>query len=205
MILLGTLINLNFSAKFLIRLGLQDYPSLLKILELSTPPTEIEIRNKSLEYFIKNFEKKYSHEYDVATINFAFLPCSKSGVYAKPSECFINSHCEVMEFNVIGKEYKDHAEKLGVRQHPGHEELTKRLIENIPQNKDKAKEIFEYLETRKDVFTESELDTLSAAKFIPTCNSVIHKSPRDCFFKGQGKMEEMEKMYEITILSETVF
>src|SRR5437868_9569411 len=92
----STLINLNFSAKFLIKLGLLEYPTLSKILELSAPPTEKETRNKALEYFIHDFKNKYSHEYDAATITIAFLPCSKSGVYAKPSECFINSDCAIM-------------------------------------------------------------------------------------------------------------
>ena len=197
---LSILITLNFSAKFLINLGLLQYPTLSKILKLSAPPTEKEIRNKALESFIDNFEK-YSHKYDPATIAIEFLPCFKPYVYAKPSECFINSDCAKMGFNVIERVYKDQVEKLGVNQHPDNEKLIKQLTENRPKSEVEAKDIFEYLETWQDTFTNSQLNLLSESEFIPIRNkeqNIIHKSPYNCFFKGQ---KEVEKMYEFIILS----
>ncbi|RIA98236.1 hypothetical protein C1645_750373 [Glomus cerebriforme] len=180
-------------AKFLINLGLLQYPTLSKILKLSAPPTEKEIRNKALKSFIDNFEK-YSHEYDPATIAIEFLPCFKPDVYAKPSECFINSDCAKMGFNVIERVYKNQAEKLGVNQHPDNEKLIKQLTENRPKSEVEAKDIFEYLETRRDTFTNKQLNLLSESEFIPIRNkeqNIIHKSPYNCFFKGQKEVEKI--------------
>uniref|UniRef100_U9UAW9 Sacsin/Nov domain-containing protein n=1 Tax=Rhizophagus irregularis (strain DAOM 181602 / DAOM 197198 / MUCL 43194) TaxID=747089 RepID=U9UAW9_RHIID len=181
-------------AKLLFELGLLKYPTLSKILELSAPPTEKGIRNNALEYFIKNFEDKYSDKYYAATIEIEFLPCSKSGVYAKPSECFINPDCEIMGFNVIDKDYRDKVEKLGVHHHPNSEKLFERLIENKLKTENEARVTFEYLETR-DAFIESQWNSLSKSEFIPIYNkehNIIQKNPHECFFKNsQGKTEEV--------------
>ncbi|PKY51971.1 hypothetical protein RhiirA4_325988, partial [Rhizophagus irregularis] len=176
-------------AKFLTKLGLQDNPRLSEILRISALHNNIKIRKMALKYFIENFEKKYYFEYDANEINFAFLPCSNfDGIYAKPSECFINPDCAVMGFKVINEEYRNQAKKLDVLRHPGHEKLIERLTKYRPQTIDKAKKIFEYLETRMDEFTESELDTLVDCEFIPTRDNG-YQSPRDCFFGSQGEME----------------
>lgn len=191
---------MNFLAKLLFELGLLKYPTLSKILELSAPPTEKGIRNNALEYFIKNFEDKYSDKYYAATIEIEFLPCSKSGVYAKPSECFINPDCEIMGFNVIDKDYRDKVEKLGVHHHPNSEKLFERLIENKLKTENEARVTFEYLETR-DAFIESQWNSLSKSEFIPIYNkehNIIQKNPHECFFKNsQGKTEEV---YEFIII-----
>ncbi|CAI2188896.1 2664_t:CDS:2, partial [Funneliformis geosporum] len=180
-------------AKFLIKLGLMEYPTFSKVLELLA---ENEIRDKAFEYFIKNFENKYIDKYKAVEINIAFLPCSEQDIYAKPSECFINPDCAVMEFNVIRQDYRFHAEKLGLHQHPDHHKLVENLTKNLPRTEVKAKEIFEYLETRKDGFVKLDWDFLNGYEFIPTRNKhqhdiIIHKSPLECFFKSQEDMEGM--------------
>ena len=78
-----------FTGRFLIELGLQEYPTLKKILELAAPPTDPKIRGKALRYFIDNFKEKYSKDYNPHNIKIAFLPCTDPKVYATPSECFI--------------------------------------------------------------------------------------------------------------------
>ncbi|CAG8648279.1 9359_t:CDS:2, partial [Funneliformis caledonium] len=183
-------------AKFLIRVGLQEHPSLEKILELSASPRED--CKKALKFFIDNFDDKYSIDYKADAINIAFLPCSEHSSYAKPSECFVKPDCAVMGFNVIHQEYQSIAGKLGLHQQPNHEELFKKLINNTPQTEAKAREIFEYLATQRDEFIPSEWITLSESKFIPTRNKdqpdIIYESPHGCFFKGQEKMGRMEEI-----------
>jgi len=138
---------LNFSAKFLIKLDLREYPNLSKILKLFALSTEREICNKTLNYFINNFEKNYFNEYKIVIITNAFLSYAKPSIYAKLSEYYINSDCVIMEFNVIDKDYKDKVEKLGIQQHPNSDKLIEQLIENKPKIEREAKNIFEYLET----------------------------------------------------------
>ena len=81
-------------------MGIKKYPPLQKILTLAAPPTDPEIRNRALKYFINNFERRYYYDYNPAQVN-AFLPCLDSYIYAKPSECYTNIGCKIMNFQVV--------------------------------------------------------------------------------------------------------
>ncbi|RIA99607.1 hypothetical protein C1645_811167 [Glomus cerebriforme] len=180
--------NDSKEGKLLFDLGLQKYPSLKKILELASPPTDLEIRELALNYFIDNFENAYSKDYNKLDINIAFLPCSDPDIYAKPSECYINDRCTIMEFLTIREDLHPHAVKFKVRQHPDHKELLKRLIEEPPQDENKAKEVFGYLKSQRNGFTDSDWKTLANLKFIPVQdkskpNRYILTDPHNCFFK----------------------
>ncbi|GBB83155.1 hypothetical protein RclHR1_00010037 [Rhizophagus clarus] len=179
--------------KFIIGLGLQEHPTLMKILELAAYHQSRKIRGKALRYFINNFEEKYSEDYD-PQVNIAFLPCSNRDTYAKPSECYINSECTVMKFYAINQDLRLKVERFGVRQHPSREELLKRLIEEPPQNENKAKAIFEYLASRQTDFTEDDLNSLINLNFIPTKKNSRSKTttltcPRNCFFTVQEDLK----------------
>ena len=73
------------------------------------------------------------------------MPCEGSDTYAKPLECFINPGCKTMNFQVVCQDLQHRVGKFGIRQNPDHKELLNRLKENPPH--DKAKEVFEYLES----------------------------------------------------------
>jgi len=167
-------------------LGLQEFPTLEKILELATPSPDSKIYSKALKYFIDNFEEKFSNSYNSAEVNVAFLPCSDSDIYAKPSECFTNPECKIMKLQVIHQDLRYQVGKLGVCQHPDREKLLNRLTQNPPQDKNNAKEIFEYLASCKSCFISSDFDMLNDFKFIPVKQSLI--SPRNCFFEIQDEV-----------------
>jgi hypothetical protein len=174
-------------------LGLREYPTLERILELAAPPTDLKIREKALKYFIDNFYKNYSRDYRSNVVNIAFLPCSDSDVYAKPSECFINLECKIMNFKVIHQDLRFQVEKLGVRHDPNHEELLNRLKENLPQDKNDAKKIFEYLASQQGKFTDFDWNTLADLKFIPVQDKirssiVTYSTPNNCFFNIQEEV-----------------
>ncbi|CAB4438088.1 unnamed protein product [Rhizophagus irregularis] len=174
-------------------------PNLEIILELSAPPIDPKIREMSLKYFIDNFDNRYSKYYKPEDIDIAFLPCSNSNTYAKPSECFIDDRCMIMNFETIREDLRSKrskVEKFGVRQHPNHEKLVKSLTENPPQNEDEARKVFEYLDSQQHDFTDSDWDTLNNFEFIPIknenqSNEIINKliKPRDCFFKEESLNE----------------
>src|SRR3954467_5160713 len=104
-------------------LGVQEYPKLVKILELAASPTDARIRELALKYFIDNFERKYSQNYN-PNVNIAFLPCSDPDVYARPSDCYINLECRIMKFKAIHQDYlRFHVEQFGVCQNPNREKL----------------------------------------------------------------------------------
>ncbi|CAB4491180.1 hypothetical protein RhiirA1_461418 [Rhizophagus irregularis] len=172
--------------KFLIKLGLKDHPTLEKILELVTPSTDSQIHSIALKYLLDNFDEKYSKDYKPAEVKVAFLPCMEPNIYSKPLECFINSGCEIMKFQVVQQDLRYQVEKLGVLRDPNREMLLNRLTQDPPQDKDNAKKIFEYLASQQTCFTASDWKMLANSKFIPVKNGI--DSPNHCFFKIQDKM-----------------
>ena len=132
----------NFIGIFLIELGLREYPTLEKIMELAAHPTDLKIRNEALKYFIRNFEVKYSQNYNQTKVDVAFLPCSFTNNYAKPSECFINPECKIMKFQTVRQDLRFQVRKFGVRPHPSSEKLLERLKEDQLQDENKAKKVF---------------------------------------------------------------
>ncbi|PKY44256.1 hypothetical protein RhiirA4_541705 [Rhizophagus irregularis] len=171
---------------FLIELGLREFPELQKILKLLTPQKDPQIRAKAFKYFALNFKERYSKDYKSTEINVAFLLCS-SGVYAKPTECYINPECMKMNFNVIHQDLLFYSEQFGVQENPSHEKLLKSLIDHPPRDINKAKEIFEYLFLQGN-FTSSDWKILGDLNFIPVkdrtkFNAITLKNPRSCFLK----------------------
>jgi hypothetical protein len=176
----------KFLGSFLIELGLRECPELQKILKLLTPQTDPQIRAKAFKYFTDNFKERYSKDYKSTEINVAFLLC-RSGVYAKPTECYINPECMKMNFNVIHQDLLSCAEQFGVQQNPSHDKLLKSLIDHPPRDIIKAKEIFEYLFLQGS-FTPSDWKILGDLKFIPVkdrikFNAITLTNPRNCFLK----------------------
>ncbi|RGB27756.1 hypothetical protein C1646_630205, partial [Rhizophagus diaphanus] len=174
--------NSSKGGKFLIELGLQVYPKLETILNLAVPSNDPKIRELALKYFIDNYDK-YSVHYKPDEINIAFLPCSTFNTYAKPSECFTNDRCMIMNFKVLREDLRSKAEKFGIRQHPNHDKLVKRLTENPPQGENNATKVFEYLHSQQHDFTDADWNILNNSEFIPIKNENKRIKPRDCFFK----------------------
>ncbi|CAG8780726.1 73_t:CDS:2, partial [Rhizophagus irregularis] len=76
-------------------------PNLEKILNLAAPPTNSKFRVMAIKYFIDNFDKKYAKVYKPEKINIAFIPCSNFDACTKPSDCFTNYRCMIMNFKII--------------------------------------------------------------------------------------------------------
>ncbi|POG82975.1 hypothetical protein GLOIN_2v1469483 [Rhizophagus irregularis DAOM 181602=DAOM 197198] len=157
-------------------------PNLETILNLAANPIYPKTREMSLKYFVDNFYIKYSKFYKPEEIDVAFLPCSNSNSYAKHSECFINDECKIMGFKIIREDLRSKAGDFGVRQNPNRVELINGLTENPPKNLNVAKEVFDYLYTQQESFTDSDWKKLKDFEFIPIQPNELFK-PRDCFLK----------------------
>ena len=185
-------------------MGLRVHPKLNKIIELAGNQYNPKIRDMALRYFLSNFEVAYAEDYyhyNYPKTNIEFLPCSDPSIYAKPSECFISPECDIMKFRVVHQDLQFAVEKIGVRQHPDHNQLINRLTENPARDKNKAKAIFEYLATQQGNFTHSNWNSLFNLKFIPVQDKIrpdimTLTSPRNCFFK----MEEELYVYRYSLL-----
>ncbi|CAG8503836.1 22860_t:CDS:2, partial [Dentiscutata erythropus] len=179
--------------KFIISLGLQEYPSLQTILNLAATNQCLNLREKALLYLVKNLKEKYSITYNPTLIQMKFLPCSNSDNYAKPSECYSDPNCAKMGFNVLHQDWCYWAEQLGVKQHPECWLLIAKLEKDPPGNTDHAKKIFGYLAMRRGYFSHLYWAKLQNIKFIPIQDKVqperfIHYRPKDCFFKLSNKI-----------------
>ncbi|CAG8597455.1 8335_t:CDS:2, partial [Racocetra persica] len=173
-------------AKFIIGLGLQEYPSLQTILQLAEQAQPIELREKALKYFIKNFKEKYSEMYKPDSIQIKFLPCINANIYAKPSECYSSPDCVKMGFNALRQDLCFWAKEIGVKLHPDSNLLQDKLVQN-PPNINNARKIFEYMyfAARGSHVNWQKLQNI---KFIPIREKVpphriTHHKPEECFFK----------------------
>ncbi|CAG8505139.1 14702_t:CDS:10 [Racocetra fulgida] len=148
----------------------EEYPPLNIILQLAdVSNSDAALRSKALKYFMDNFKDKYSSMYKAEEVKVSFLPCSDPKIYATPM-----------------------ADELGIRHHPNREQLLNRLIQNPPENEQRAKEIFGYLASRLGDFNQTDWSSLRDLNFIPirdkTQTSLIkYVTPRDCFFKGHDE------------------
>ncbi|CAG8661370.1 22740_t:CDS:10 [Gigaspora margarita] len=172
-------------AKFIIGLGLQEYPSIQTIFQLAEQSQPLELREKALQYFIKNFKEKYFKIYNANLVHIKFLPCIND-IYAKPSECYSNPHCTKMGFDVLRQDLCFLAKEIGVKKYPDYNLLQDKFVKNLP-NMDNVKEIFEfmYFATHE---SNSNLKVLQNIKFIPIQEKVspykiIYHKPDECFFK----------------------
>ncbi|CAG8487774.1 11108_t:CDS:2 [Dentiscutata heterogama] len=165
-------------AKFIIELGLQEYPSIQTILQLAEQSQPLELREKALQNFIKNFKEKYSEKYNSNLIQIKFLPCINN-IYAKPSECYSNPRCMKMGFNTLRQDLCFLAKEIGVERYPNHNLLLDKFVQNLPGTNN-AKEIFEfmYFATHE---SDSNWKVLQNTKFIP----IQEKFLKDCRVKQE--------------------
>ncbi|CAG8842520.1 2605_t:CDS:1, partial [Racocetra persica] len=180
-------------AKFLFSLGLRESPPLNIILQLAdVSNSDAALRSKALKYFMDNFKDKYSSVYKAEEVKVSFLPCTDPKIYATPMGCFSSQECTIMNFNALHQDLRFRADELGIRQHPNREQLLNRLIQNPPENEQRAKEIFGYLASRLGDFNQTDWSSLRDLHFIPirdkTQTSLAkYVTPRDCFFKGHDE------------------
>jgi len=72
-------------------------------------------------------------------VNVAFLPCLEPTIYAKPSECFIEPECTIMNLKAIREDLLFQAKQFGVHLFSSSIELKDRLIGDPPKDVKAAK------------------------------------------------------------------
>jgi len=140
------LIIMNYIGKFLSRLGLQEYIP-LDILLVLISTCDKEKRMLHLDYFVNNF-KYYENQYSPSSVSVAFLPCVDTEELALPYECYSDPSCKIMNYKILTKHLREHAEKLGVKAFPSAREIINRLINNPPSIED-APKVFSFIAQRQ--------------------------------------------------------
>ncbi|OAV92499.1 hypothetical protein PTTG_01164 [Puccinia triticina 1-1 BBBD Race 1] len=169
-------------AKLLFFLGLNKMPSIEALLNLAANPKDAQLREKALQFFLEHFGD-YRAAYRPSPDMPAFVPC-ESGLF-KPGDAYSNPEAAVMGFNVLQNKYLSDYQKFGLKQNPDPQELLDRLLKQTPPDPKKAKTVFEYLSTRVADFSQSQLQTLKQAQFVPISGKeVTHVAPGGCFFQS---------------------
>ena len=166
---------------------MQRYPKIEKILELATSPTDSIIREKALKYFLDNFDEIYFKSYNSASINVAFLPCSNSKTYVRPSGCFANAKCSILGFLIIREDLISYAIKFGVRSDPSIKEVLNKLAEKSQDENNAIKEncnyaqVIEYIISISVDLNEEEKKLLRTRTIWPKENSFATTNIRDLY------------------------
>ena len=187
-------------ARFMTQLGLLSTPSLTSILTLASPATTEDkaLQMRALHYFIDNHKQHYEDVYHPNQVDIAFLPCSSGGkpYYSIPRDCFTNPDAQVLGFHYLHPDLLCVRDKLGVRENPDAKRLVEAFLQNITQDIEKAKRIFEYMASRMGDIGYQQWPKLRDIKFIPVQSSqksssdnnnkadIVLVEPTQCYFES---------------------
>ncbi|KAG0215948.1 hypothetical protein BGX28_007174 [Mortierella sp. GBA30] len=169
-------------ARLLLELGLLTNPSLDVLLALASAPTDKGIQEKALAYLLENFKTFYTLQYSPSKVKVQFLPTTTNSLET-PEGVFYSASCSVMGFPVLREDLRVHAAMLGIRENPLPIRLLERLTQTPPSTKDKARQIFEFLNKFQGEFSHHHWSTLRTLKFIPLDDSGSNfVEPQSCYF-----------------------
>lgn len=190
--------------KFLRVLGLRPYPGytdLIQIMSTAAASGELSLRDQALRYFIDYHQTKGYAQYDHSSVTSGYLPIEGSEKkVATPNNCFSNERAAIMGFHILRRNLHAHALKFGVKPDPPIAECVSRLINNPPQSRRDAREVFAYFASRLSEMHDRYAETLSGASIVPVAaksssivspksenlERIVHIPPRICFL-GDGE------------------
>ncbi|KAI5803119.1 hypothetical protein EDC01DRAFT_494524 [Geopyxis carbonaria] len=176
--------------RFLLRLGLQRYPTEEVLINLASDTTrDPALRESALWYMINNYNV---HNYStrlIAGSHAAFLPVEgDKTILLRPSQCFHDPRAALLGFRILRKDFQLYAKIFGVAFDPPLQSCCERLAKNPPRDRDKAVQLFEYFASRvMDLSTNLTL-SMGNAPIVPlkTMGGLKHLSPRSCYI-GDSK------------------
>ena len=183
--------------KFLKVLGLRPYPGYMDLIQtMSTAASgDLALRDQALRYFIDYYQTKGYSSYDHTSVTSSYLPIQGSDKkVASPNECFSNERAAIMGFDILRRDLHGHALKFGVKPDPPLAECVNRLINNPPQSRRSAREVFSYFASRVSEMHDRHAEILSGASIVPVITNkkaedferIAHIPPRICFL-GDGQ------------------
>lgn len=182
--------------RFLKLLGLQSYPAVPVLINiLSKAPTNSELQQSAITYFIVNYHQNGYSRYPMAEIQQAFLPVQPfagegNNLIAKPSQCYANPQAAVLRFRTLKQEYVAHHAMFGVAFDPPIDVAAERLIKSPPANAVSAKVLYAYFSGRLNEIGPSGnlAGKLGDAPIVPIADrtekrpdGVRFVTPRACF------------------------
>ncbi|EPS40683.1 hypothetical protein H072_5472 [Dactylellina haptotyla CBS 200.50] len=181
--------------KFVLRLGLNLFPSVGYLLKVFTGMEESDLvkahakREKALKYYTTNFVLNNYNHYQISEQRIAFLPLEgpneKAGIpkLAAPSMCYTNPRASVLSVPILREDLRDHAAKFGVKADPPMDFAVKKITERPPQTVAEAKTTFSYFATRLLEIQYAHTEKLGSSRIVPLMKNGRLKlvTPRNCF------------------------
>ena len=157
--------------RFLYMLGLRSAPTVVELINIMAGAAAIEnvqLRDKSMNYFIANHHSNGYTSFDYSKVVVPFLPLEgNSAKLSTPSRCFVDGGAALLGFDILRRDLQPHATKFGVRTHPDMEGCIKILLERPPKSHRDARAIFAYFAGRLSEINSYHITHLSDGKFVP--------------------------------------
>ena len=184
---------------FLDTLGLQKFPSVFQLVK-----TMIDARlrkdpvlwDRAMKYFLDNYHRHDYSTFDITKVSKErFVPLSNRPYpdMSAPSDCFTNERASILGYNILRRDLRGHAHKLGVRADPPISSVIEQVIRSPPAKHADAKIVFEYLSGRLQELDLKAAEALGNSSIVPirSQNSsdgsshneyfIRHAPPRMCF------------------------
>ncbi|KDQ06228.1 hypothetical protein BOTBODRAFT_39729 [Botryobasidium botryosum FD-172 SS1] len=194
-------------ANLLFELGLNRRPGIHDLLERAACSYPA-LSKVAFRYFMNNF-LSYAPLYEATRFSkISFVPSIRpdgSPCLAKPSEVFIDSDSSIVGFLVVNPSFRPellaHSNELQLKGQPPIEAIIARLLSRPPNDHENAKQIFSYLDKRKDDFTPAEFTQLRGARIIPVRDhsdasegTVCLKAVHECY-AGKPRVEFHSRLF----------
>ncbi|KAI1342072.1 hypothetical protein F5Y15DRAFT_331733 [Xylariaceae sp. FL0016] len=186
-------------ARFLIHLGLRQYPTASEMVEMMSS-TDITLRENAMNYYVENYHKNSYASFNIAASTQQFLPLQgDSKRLVAPTGCFTNEAASALGFSILKKSLHAEANKLGVARDPNIQECVRRLLEKPPQTHQEAVALFGYFATRLPDLNQTLVTRLRDSAIVPVArrkrlstvvpsdkqdgnaSHVDHLKPRHCY------------------------
>ncbi|KAF2491639.1 hypothetical protein BU16DRAFT_124365 [Lophium mytilinum] len=186
--------------KFLLALGLMEYPSaltIIKIMEGAGRTNNRHLYDLSLVYFLQNYFVN-GYEKDkakISTLKIPFLPTEQVDfpTLVAPFQCYSNEAADCFGYAIIRADISPHADKLGLQRDPPIRDVVQKLLSQPVKSKIEAEVKFSYIATRLgDLdFTKPMLTSLSSAKIVPIFRKYHSAGGFDGLKEKQSGISEM--------------
>ncbi|KAL2760855.1 hypothetical protein ACRALDRAFT_1045993 [Sodiomyces alcalophilus JCM 7366] len=186
----------SIEGRFLVKLGLRQYPSAPELVEMMVG-TDEERRVQAMTYFIANHHINGYGAFNLAASPKAFLPIQGNEKrLVPPSACFTNEAAAILGFDILRRDLHPHANKFGVEMDPPITSCVAQLLARPPQDHRMATKLFAYFAQRLGDLGGANLTRLKDAPIVPVhrsqapdgheksgagTTSVTHISPQRCY------------------------
>ena len=187
--------------KLLSLLGLRTVPrveELIEIMSQATRQNDLDRRDRALAYFLSHHHAHSYSAFDYSDVKTPFLPLENKAGLATPTQCYVDEGAALFGFDILKRDWINHAPRFGVSLHPPIDVCINFLTKHPPATHPEAKTLFAYFGGRLAEIVGSRITKLHDLNFVPIFPknrekplATAHTSPRNCFLGGSETFGEI--------------